>query len=61
MKFLAKVLYQLLQNNGSPFSQQKTIKKNLHGLDCYQATNGLLVAVAQADLSNRNNKGVYIL
>lgn len=56
MMSLAKALYQPLQNNGSIFSQQKPIKKNLHGLDCYQTTNGLLVAVAQADLSNTNNR-----
>ena len=53
---LEKVLYQPLENYGSLFSQQKPIKKNLHGLDGYQATNGLLVAVAQADLSNTNNR-----
>lgn len=38
------------------FLNKSPLKKNLHGLDCYQTTNGLLVAVAQADLSNTNNR-----
>jgi len=53
---LEQILYQLLEDYSSLFSQQKPIKKNLHVWDGYQPTNGILVAVAHADLSNTNNR-----
>lgn len=60
---LEKVLYQPLENYSSLFSQQKSIlkknkttNKHLHGLDGYQATNGL-GCCTQADLSNTTGKG----